>query len=95
MDRFFVYIMTNQYNTTLHTGVTKQLKQRVHEHKSALSGFTAKYKTAKLVYYKSYETIDAAIAEEKRIKAGSRQKKNQLVESMNPSWRDLTNNLKQ
>jgi putative endonuclease len=63
MDRFFVYIMTNQYNTVLYTGVTKQLKQRVYEHKSALSGFTAKYKILKLVYYQGYETIDAAIVE--------------------------------
>ena len=95
MDRFYVYLMANQYNNVLYTGVTKQLKQRVLEHKSGLHGFTAKYKISKLVYYQDYATVDLGIAEEKRIKGGSRKKKTQLIEDMNPTWRDLTEDLKQ
>lgn len=95
MARFYVYIMTNEYNTVLYTGVTKSLKQRSFEHKSAMAGFTAKYKVRKLVYYTTFNTVDLAIAEEKRIKAGSRKQKILLVEAMNPAWQDLTGNLKQ
>lgn len=95
MPKFYVYIMTNEYNTVLYTGVTKNLKQRSFEHKSAMSGFTAKYKVKKLVYYANFDTIDLAIAEEKRLKAGSRKQKVQMIEVMNPAWQDLTENLKQ
>lgn len=94
MAHFFVYIMSNEYNTTLYTGVAKDVRRRSFEHKSALSGFCAMYKVRKLVYYRQFDTIDAAIAEEKRIKGGSRKKKIQLIEEMNPSWTDLTGKAK-
>jgi putative endonuclease len=87
---YFVYIMTNRYNTVLYTGVTNDLRRRVLEHKSGQGGhFTSKYRVNKLVYYEAGSDIVAAIAREKQIKAGSRQKKIELIESMNPEWRDL------
>ena len=87
---YCVYIMTNRYNTTLYTGVTNNLKRRVYEHKSGRGGaFTSRYNLTKLVYYEVTNDVNAAIAREKQIKAGSRQKKIDLVNSMNPEWRDL------
>ena len=86
-----VYIITNKSNTTLYTGVTSNLKVRIYEHKekSSPKSFSAKYNTNKLVYYKGFSLIEEAIAEEKRIKGGSRKKKIQLIESINPNWNDL------
>jgi len=86
---YFVYIITNRYNTVLYTGVTGDLERRVWEHKQGLSSFTARYRVNKLVYYEQYESIHLAIAREKQIKAGSRQKKIDLVNGSNPEWRDL------
>ena len=85
-----IYIMTNQFNTVLYTGVTSNLLRRVTEHKDkAISGFTSKYNATKLVYYEEYSTMDEAIAREKQIKGGSRQKKVDLIKSRNPEWKDL------
>ena len=87
---YCVYIVTNRYNTTLYTGVTNNLKRRVYEHKSGRgSAFTSRYNLTKLVYYQMTNDVNAAITREKQIKAGSRQKKIDLVNSMNPEWRDL------
>jgi putative endonuclease len=87
---YFVYIMTNKYNTVLYTGVTNDLMRRVWEHKEGFgSTFTSRYRVNKLVYYESYENINLAIAREKQIKGGSRQKKINLVNSLNPGWKDL------
>jgi putative endonuclease len=87
---YCVYILTNRYNTTLYTGVTNNLKRRVYEHRSGKGGaFTSRYNLTKLVYYEVTNDVNAAIAREKQIKAGSRQKKIDLVNSMNPEWRDL------
>ena len=91
---FYVYIMTNKYNTVLYTGVTNDLRRRVSEHKNGIGGkFTEKYKVVKLVYYETFAYILDAIAREKQIKAGSRKKKGQLVESINPDWLDLAEEL--
>lgn len=86
-----VYMMTNKNNTVIYTGVTSDLIARVQQHvsKAHPSGFTAKYNIEKLIYYCFYSTIEEAIAEEKRIKGGSRLKKIQLIESINPMWEDL------
>ena len=85
-----VYIMTNQYNTVLYTGVTSNLLRRVTEHKDkTVSGFTSKYHVTKLVHYEEYATMEEAIAREKQIKGGSRQKKIDLIKSKNPEWKDL------
>ena len=88
--QYYVYIMTNRSNTVLYTGITNDLKRRAFEHKEKLvSGFTSKYNITKLVYYEVFEDIENAILREKQIKAGSRQKKVELVNSMNKGWHDL------
>jgi len=87
---YYIYIMTNKRNTVLYTGVTNDLIRRVYEHKSKLvAGFTKKYNINKLVYFEMYENPSEAIAREKQIKAGSRQKKINLINSMNLEWKDL------
>tara|TARA_R110001592_G_C12853375_1_gene722054 strand:+ start:138 stop:404 length:267 start_codon:yes stop_codon:yes gene_type:complete len=80
-----VYILTNKYNKVLYTGVTSDLKTRVFHHKEKIypKSFTSKYNIHKLVYYKSFSTIEEAIGEEKRIKGGSRNQKINLIESIN------------
>ncbi len=86
-----VYIMTNVHNQVLYTGVTSDLIKRVSEHKEKKydKSFSASYNLDKLVYYENYITIEEAIAEEKRIKGGSRTKKIKLIQSKNPEWKDL------
>ena len=82
--------MTNKYNTVLYTGVTNDLKRRVYEHKSGLGGaFTSKHNITKLVYYEVCGDAYSAIAREKQIKGGSRQKKIDLINAMNSGWKDL------
>jgi putative endonuclease len=82
--------MTNKNNTVLYTGVTGNLKRRIYEHKNKLTpGFTSKYCLNKLVYYEVTNSIYSAISREKQIKSGSRQKKIDLVNSMNKEWMDL------
>lgn len=83
--------MTNKINTVLYTGVTDNLIKRVWQHKNKLApdGFTYRYNIDKLVYYEIYEDIEEAILREKQIKGGSRAKKIKLLESMNPEWKDL------
>lgn len=85
-----VYILANRCNGTLYTGVTSNLVKRVWEHKSDLvEGFTRRYAVHLLVYYELLDTMEAAIAREKQVKAGSRAKKLRLIESMNMGWKDL------
>jgi putative endonuclease len=89
-DQYYLYIMTNQHNTVLYTGVTNDLKRRVYEHRAGEGGgFTSRYNVNKLAYYEVTEDVNAAIAREKRIKGGSRQKKIDLIEAVNPEWRNL------
>jgi putative endonuclease len=85
-----IYIMTNKGHRVLYTGVTSNLFKRVSEHKDRMvPGFTNAYNVTKLVYYKEYMTMEEAIAREKQIKGGSRQKKIYLINSKNPEWKDL------
>ena len=87
---YCVYIMTNAHNTVLYSGVTNDLARRVYEHKNGLgSVFTKKYNVVRLVYYEVTDNVQAALAREKQIKGGSRQKKIDLIESTNPEWKDL------
>ncbi len=80
----------NKADTVIYTGVTASLKKRVWEHKSKLvEGFSKRYNLHKLVYYEMFESIVDAIAREKQIKAGSRQKKVDLIKSTNPNFKDL------
>ena len=92
----FVYIVTNLNHSTLYTGVTSDLISRIiqHREKHFPNSFTAKYKCCNLVYYKAFGHIESAIEEEKRIKGGSRAKKIELIESMNPDWDDLYDQIK-
>ncbi|MFH1538473.1 MAG: GIY-YIG nuclease family protein [bacterium] len=86
----YVYIMTNKYNSALYTGVTNNLDRRVCQHKEKQKeGFTKKYNVNKLVYYEVFGDVRAAISREKQIKGGSRQKKIELINSVNDEWKDL------
>ncbi|HET9911953.1 MAG TPA: GIY-YIG nuclease family protein [Anaerolineales bacterium] len=86
----FIYIMTNKGHKVLYTGVTSNLFNRVARHKGKMiEGFTNSYNVTKLVYYEEYNTMEEAIAREKQIKGGSRQKKIDLINSKNPEWKDL------
>ena len=88
--QYCVYIITNKHNTVLYTGITNDLKRRVYEHKEKLvDGFTKKYNITKLVYYEVFDDAENAILREKQVKAGSRQKKIDLIRSINREWRDL------
>jgi putative endonuclease len=92
--QYCVYIMTNKNNTVLYTGVTSDLKKRIRQHKMKLvKGFTKKYNIEKLVYYEVLEDPYNAIVREKQIKGGSRQKKLNLISSMNEEWKDLSESL--
>ena len=87
---YYVYILTNKNNTVLYTGVTNDLIKRVHQHRNKLNaGFTSRYNVYKLVFFEEYNQIKDAIAREKQIKGGSRQKKLDLINAMNPEWKDL------
>ena len=88
---YYVYILSNATNTTVYTGVTKDLMRRVYEHRKEADpgSFTAKYHVHKLVYFESTSDINAALEREKQIKKWNRARKNRLVESMNPKWQDL------
>ena len=92
--QYYVYILTNKINTVLYTGITNNLERRIFEHKSKyFKGFTAKYNVNKLVYYEIYSDIYEAIQREKQIKSGSRQKKIDLIQSLNPKWKDLVDDM--
>ena len=83
-------MMTNKNDNVIYTGMTNNLKRRVYEHKEKLiNGFTKKYNITKLVYYEVFEDPENAILREKQIKAGSRQKKIDLVNSINRKWLNL------
>ena len=92
MKQGYVYIMTNINNTTVYVGVTSNLERRVYEHQhEILDGFTKQYQLHKLVYFETCNSVEDAIAREKQLKHWSRAKKNQLIESLNPTWKDLSN----
>ena len=96
MDRnlYAIYILTNKYNRVLYTGFTNDLYRRVSEHKNKLvKSFTSRYNVDKLVYYEIYADAESAIYRERQIKAGSRQKKIDLINSINPEWKDLFESL--
>ncbi len=92
--QYYVYIMTSPNNQVLYTGVTNDLRRRVNQHRDrAHGGFAQRYHANKLVYFEIFQDSYNAIAREKQIKAGSRRKKIELVEEMNPAWRDLCDEL--
>ena len=86
----YVYILFSQRNGTLYVGVTSNLIKRIYEHKNKfVEGFTKKYGVDKLGYYEIYEDIEKAIEREKKLKNSSRRKKLELIETNNPNWVDL------
>ena len=93
--QYYVYILTNKTGTTMYIGVTKDLVRRVYEHRHKLdpNSFTAKYDIHKLVYYESHKYVKDAILREKKLKGLLRIRKNELVETMNPEWIDLSGKL--
>jgi putative endonuclease len=87
---YYVYIMTN-HSGTLYTGVTNNLERRVYQHKhKTVKGFTRKYNITQLVYFEHTHDIRAAILREKEIKGWLREKKINLIKSINPEWNDLS-----
>ena len=91
---YCVYILTNERHTVLYTGVTSDLAARLFQHRhKLLPGFTKRYNVSKLVYFRVRSRPYGAIAREKQLKAGSRQKKIDLINAFNPEWRDLGDEL--
>src|SRR5205823_5339108 len=91
MKAFYVYMMTNRSRVVLYTGITNSLMRRVWQHqKGQIEGFTKTYKVNRLIYYERFNDPRDAIAGEKEIKGWRREKKNALVETMNPKWADLS-----
>ena len=93
----YVYILCSNNQLVLYVGVTSDLRKRIYEHKEKYypKSFTAKYNCSRLVYYCFFERIDLAIMEEKRIKGGSRKAKIDLINGLNPEWRDLWMDVKE
>ena len=93
--QYYVYLLTNEHGNVIYTGVTNDLLRRVYEHKNHLDkgSFTAQYNIEKLVYYEITTDIESAISREKQIKGWNRKRKNKLVESKNPDWKDLYDDL--
>ena len=88
---FFVYILSNWNDSVLYIGVTNNLERRLYEHRNGLvDGFTKKYNVHKLVYFEHTSDVYSAISREKQLKKWSRAKKNFLVASVNPTWKDLS-----
>ena len=87
---YHVYILANKTNSVLYIGVTGDLMRRLQEHRNdMIDGFTKRYHVHKLVYYETMSDIREAIAREKQLKNWRRAKKNDLIESVNPTWEDL------
>ena len=92
-----IYILTNNNNTTLYISVTSDLYSRIIEHKEGKysNSFTSRYNLTKIIYYESFHSIEEAIAREKQLKGGSRQKKLDLINTTNPNWNDLFDEISQ
>ncbi|MGB4056652.1 MAG: GIY-YIG nuclease family protein [Alphaproteobacteria bacterium] len=91
MGNYYVYMMANKSNRVLYIGVTNDLKRRVYVHKhKIIAGFTQKYNLTKLVYFEHGTDIKGAIEREKHLKGWLRKRKNMLIETVNPEWRDLS-----
>ena len=87
----YIYFMSNQHNNVLYLGVTNNLRRRVAEHKAKVNkGFTYKYNCDKLVYFEKIESIEDAIDREKQLKNWKREWKNELINEMNPTLKDLS-----
>ncbi|MDR0660857.1 MAG: GIY-YIG nuclease family protein [Prevotellaceae bacterium] len=97
MDKVgYIYIMSNKNRTTLYIGVTSNLKQRVWEHRThhMIGSFTDKYNLEHCVYYKFHPDIESAISRETILKKWRRSKKEELINRLNPEWKDLWEDIK-
>ncbi|HPD82853.1 MAG: GIY-YIG nuclease family protein [Alphaproteobacteria bacterium] len=93
MKHYYIYILGNWTGNVLYIGMTNDLQRRLYEHKQKLvKGFTNKYSIDKLLYHETYDTADDAIKREKQLKKWRREKKVQLIETLNPNWKDLSEN---
>jgi putative endonuclease len=91
---FYVYLLSNRSRSVLYTGVTNSLERRIWFHRnSAAESFTKKYRVDRLVYYEAFDEARSAISREKEIKGWRREKKNDLVGTLNPTWKDLSSEL--
>ena len=91
---YYVYLLSNKKSTVIYTGMTNDLVRRVYQHKQGQSeSFTQRYRVNRLVYFESFADVRDALEREKQLKAGSRQKKLDLINSTNPEWRDLYDEL--
>lgn len=91
---YYVYMTTNNAKKPIYTGVTNDLLRRIQEHKSlAIEGFTKKYHLTRLIYFEQTHDINAAINREKQLKNWRREKKVWLIETVNPTWKDLYEDL--
>ena len=96
MKQYYIYILASQRNGTLYIGTTNNLVRRIWEHKQNLvEGFTQKYNVHQLVWYETVDTPLATITREKQLKKWNRAWKLQLIEEMNPDWKDLYNDIAQ
>jgi putative endonuclease len=87
---YFVYILVSRSGNALYTGATNDLRKRLHQHRVGNTGaHTQKYRIRKLVYFEAHDTLEGALVREKRIKRWQRKWKIELIESVNPTWRDL------
>lgn len=92
MDKtYYVYMITNRSRVVLYTAVTSSLERRLwlHSNNRHEPSFTKRYKVGRLIYYESFSDVSAAISREKEIKGWRREKKNELVQTLNPKWEDL------
>ncbi len=90
MKQYYVYILTNK-SRTFYVGVTNNLERRLYEHQHKLiEGFTKRYNITQLIYYEVFDDVRQAIAREKQVKDWRREKKIALIESLNPTWKDLS-----
>lgn len=97
LQNYFVYIITNEYRTTLYIGITNNLQKRLAQHyfdsQNAKKSFAGKYNCIYLVYYEGFESSKTAIAREKELKKWRREKKNNLISAFNPKWETLNNEI--
>ena len=90
MKSYYVYIMSNKTNSTIYIGVTSDIYKRANEHNdNVIDGFTKLYNVHKLVYVEEYNSVEDALNREKQLKKWRREKKEKLINSLNPQWKDL------
>ncbi|MFQ6091584.1 MAG: GIY-YIG nuclease family protein [bacterium] len=90
MKKYYVYMMTNKYNNVLYMGITNDLIRRVYEHKNgSIGGFTKKYNCHKLVWFQETSDVTSAITQEKKMKKLRREYKENVINELNPEWKDL------